>query len=197
MKVTKRQLQAQNTKEKIYQTAVELMNNKGLNNITVEEVCRQAGVSIGSFYNCFKSKNDIMNEIYQAADEYFLQSVAPNIKEGTLEQKIRKYFSCYAQYNMERGIEFMKNLYNVHNTMFIKKGRHMQLVLLELITKAQSEGEIIGDMSPEEIVDYLFIAARGIVYDWCLHDGSYDLVEFTDRYFARLIKTFCAEPKNN
>lgn len=192
MKVTKRQLQAQNTKEKIYRTAIELMNKKGLNNITVEEVCKQAGVSIGSFYNCFKSKNDIMNEIYQVADEYFLQTVAPNIKEGTFEQKVRKYFCYYAQYNIDRGIEFVKNLYNVHNTMFIKKGRHMQLILLELIAEAQSEGKIIQDITAEEIVDYLFIAARGIVYDWCLHDGSYELGEFMDRYFARLIKTFYA-----
>ena len=133
-----------------------------------------------------------MNEIYQVADEYFLQKVAPNIKEGTFEQNIRKYFCYYAQYNIDRGIEFVKNLYNVHNTMFIKKGRHMQLILLELIAEAQSAGKIIQDISAEEIVDYLFIAARGIVYDWCLHDGSYDLGEFMDGYFARLIKTFYA-----
>lgn len=32
-------------------------------------------------------------------------------------------------------------------------------------------------MSPEEICDYLFIAARGIVYDWCLHDDTSDIKE--------------------
>ncbi len=189
MKVTKRQLQAQNTKEKIYQTAVELMNKKGLNNITVEEVCKQAGVSVGSFYNCFKSKNDIMNEIYHDADEYFLHTVAPSLVEGTFEDKICKYFRDYAQYTVARGIEFVKNLYNVYNTMFIKKGRHMQLVLLAVITEAQAAEQIRIDMSAEEIVEYLFIAARGIVYDWCLHDGDYDLCEFMDRYFRRFLKT--------
>lgn len=189
MKVTKRQLQAQNTKEKIYKTAVELMNKKGLNNITVEEVCKQAGVSVGSFYNCFKSKNDIMNEIYQVADEHFLNTVAPSIKEGAFEDKLRKYFRFYAQYTIDRGLEFVKNLYNVYNTMFIKKGRHMQMVLLAVIEEAQAAGEIRCDMTAEEIVEYLFIAARGIVYDWCLHNGSYDLHEYMDCYFARLIKT--------
>ena len=188
-KVTKRQLQAQNTREKIYRTSVELMEKKGLNNITVEEICKEAGVSIGSFYNCFESKNDILNEIYKVADDYFLSVVAADMKDGSTNDKIIRYFCYYADYNVHRGLEFVKHLYNPRNTMFIKKGRHMQLILQNIIEVAQKQGEIPDDMPAEEIVEYFFIAVRGIVYDWCLHNGQYDLVEFAKNYVRRLIKT--------
>lgn len=164
------------------------MEKKGLNNITVEEICKAAGVSVGSFYNCFESKNDILNEIYTVADEYFLNVVAKDMKEGSINDRIIRYFCHYAEYNVQRGLEFVKHLYNPRNTMFIKKGRHMQLVLQEVIDEGQRSGNIPSDMTPEEIVEYLFIAIRGVVYDWCLHNGEYDLVEFTRNYVKRLVK---------
>jgi TetR/AcrR family transcriptional regulator, fatty acid metabolism regulator protein len=45
-------------------------------------------------------------------------------------------------------------------------------------------------MTPEEICDYLFIAARGIVYDWCLHDDTYDIKEAMHNYLLLLINIF-------
>lgn len=187
-KITKRQMQAQKTREKIYSISVKLMEEKGLNNITVEEICKVAGVSIGSFYNCFKSKNDILNEIYAVADDYFLDVVANKLKSDRTEDKIVEFFCYYADYVVHRGLEFSKHLYNTNNKMFIKKGRHMQTVLRGIIEEGQLQGDIKSDMLPDETVEYLFITARGIIYDWCLHEGEYDLVEFTRSYMRRMVK---------
>ncbi|MGE5630419.1 MAG: TetR/AcrR family transcriptional regulator [Caulobacteraceae bacterium] len=187
-KMTKRKMQAQQTKEKIYRTSVELMEKKGLSNITVEEICKEAGVSVGSFYNYFESKSDILNEIYDVADEYFMNVVEKEVKNDSINDRIVQFFCYYADYNVNRGLEFVMHLYHTRNTMFIKKGRYMQLVLQKIIEEGQELGEIPKDMLPEEIVEYLFIAARGIIYDWCLHKGQYDLVEFTRNYVRRLVK---------
>jgi AcrR family transcriptional regulator len=188
-KMTKRQVQAQNTRKKIYKTSVELLESKGLSNITVEEICKVAGVSVGSFYNCFKSKNDILNEIYRDADDYFLFSVAEAINTGSIDERIINFFCYYADYVTHRGIDFIKHLYNTRNTMFIKKGRHMQTVLAKVIAEGQKSGELSSHMSPEKTVEYLFIAARGIVFDWCLYEGQYDLILFTRNYFEQFIKS--------
>jgi len=47
----------------------------------------------------------------------------------------------------------------------------MQILLKEIVLEGQNKNEIISTMTPDEICDYLFIAARGIVYDWCLHNA--------------------------
>ncbi|QUH26474.1 TetR/AcrR family transcriptional regulator [Serpentinicella alkaliphila] len=188
-KLTKRQIQAINTQDKIYKTAVELIEIKGFQNITVEEICKKAGVSVGSFYNSFKSKNEILDTIFKLADDYFLNVVANNIKTGSTQEKIIKYFIYYADYNVDRGIDFVKQLYTVKNNLFATKGRSMQTVLEKIIDEGQNKGEITKDMTPEETVRFLFIAVRGIVYDWCLHNGEYDLTEAVHSYVNRLIKT--------
>jgi len=70
-KQTNRQAQAQQTKDKVYQVAIELFETKGFENITVDEICKVANVSTGTFYNVFKSKYEILDRIFELADDYF------------------------------------------------------------------------------------------------------------------------------
>lgn len=186
--LTKRQIQAQHTRNTIYSTAVDLMEKKGFQNITVEEICKIAGVSVGSFYNCFKSKSEILNEIFKQADEYF-QNIGPDeLKNGSAIDRIIRYFEIYAEYSVKRGVDFIKQLYGVRNNLFITKGRYLQALLHDIISEGQESGEIGRDMTPDEAVEYMFIAIRGVVYHWCLYDGQFDLVEYVSNYTKRLIK---------
>ena len=189
-KLTNRQIQALKTKNKIYKIAIELYGEKGYENIKIEDICKKAGVSVGSFYNYFKSKNDILIEIFKRADDYFENEVVDNLKSINSLDKIVEFFDYYANYNEIVGIDTMKQLYNFNNKLFITKGRYMQNSLQDIISKGQSKDEISKNMTVDEISKYLFIAARGIAYDWCLHDGEYDIKEFMNNYFKQLVIIF-------
>ncbi|MBU3072097.1 TetR/AcrR family transcriptional regulator [Clostridium estertheticum] len=189
-KLNNRQLQALNTKNKIYKSAIDLMDKKGYKNIKIQDICKKAGVSVGSFYNCFKSKNEILIEIYKRADEYFITEVANNIYCDNATNEIIKYFDYYAKYNVQVGIDTMKLLYNSNNKLFITKGRDMQNLLNIIIERGQEKNEISNEMSKESITEYLFIAARGVVYNWCLYDGKFDLMEAMNEYMKRVIIIF-------
>ena len=187
-RLTSRQIQAINTKNKIYEVSIDLMEKEGFENIKISDICKKAGVSVGSFYNYFQSKNDILIEIFNRADDYFKKVVSKNIKgENSLDQ-IVDFFTHYGKYNEIVGIDAMKKLYSFNNKMFISKGRYMQALLQEIITKGQEKKEIIKDMTPEEACEYLFISARGVAYDWCLHEGEYNIEEFMHTYFKRFVK---------
>lgn len=189
-KLTKRQLQAIHTKNKIYETAIELMKKKDFQYITIEEICGKAEVSVGAFYHYFVSKNDFLIEMYSRADHYFLDEVAKQLTSNDPLEKMVEYFVIYANYNVMIGISTMKQLYHANNYLFITKGRGMQIVLENMIREGQMEGKIITEMAPEEMTDYLFIAARGVIYDWCLHNGGYNLIEHMQNYMKRLVFIF-------
>ncbi len=188
-KLTKRQLQAIDTKNRIYNVAIDLMERKGFDNITIEEIAKKAGVSIGSFYHYFNSKHDVFAEIYKEGDEFFLKEVKDKLQGQSSFEKILDYFRYYADLNTSTGLDTAKQLYTANNKMFIKKGRYMQTLLQELIADGQQKGELSTKSSPEELTEFLFIAARGLVYDWCLHEGSYNLKESMVRYISRILPT--------
>ena len=188
-KLTKRQIQAQNTYKKIYDVAIELIEKQGFDNITIAEICKEANVSVGSFYNYFESKHDILNEIFKLADEYFSNTVLTNLGQGTAHNKILKFFNYYGDYNASRGVEFVKQLYTGKNNLFTTRGRPMQNVLKSIIEEGQKSGQISINMTSDEIVRLLFVTVRGIVYDWCLHDGEYDLTESINNYIKIIAPT--------
>ncbi len=175
VKITNRSKQAEKTKNKIYKHGVKLIIKHGYDNITVEQISKAAGVSVGTYYYYFKSKFELIREIYKKGDEYFLQEVAGKLKSSTCNEQIIEFFDRYATFNIYSGIDMVKNLYNSDNKMFITDGRAMQQVLLDIIDYWRTNGYFIKEQSSIEICRILFIAARGVIYNWCLYDGTLDL----------------------
>ncbi len=189
-KLTNRQIQAINTKNKIYNAAVELLENNGYQNIRIEDICKQAGVSVGSFYTHFNSKNDILVEIFKKADDYFREEVSKSLGDKSVFDKIIDYFDFYAKYDESLGIDMAKQLYTFDNKMFITEGRYMQGLLNEIIIDAQKNGYLPLDIAAAEITKQLFVVARGVVYDWCLHDGEYNVREAMKNFIKRMLSTY-------
>lgn len=189
-RLTQRKIQAQKTKKTIYNAAMQLMNKKGFGNTTIAEISKKAKVSVGTFYLYYKTKEDIFFELYDKADIYFKNDVANQLTGKNIMDQILTFFSYYADYNQDQGVDAISQLYNTKNKLFIAKGRYMHVLLKKIIEQGQAGHNLITEMPPQEIADYLFIMARGIIYDWCLHDGDYDLKEAMIVHLTRLIPIF-------
>jgi TetR/AcrR family fatty acid metabolism transcriptional regulator len=187
--LTKRQEQALETKNRIYTAAIDLMDRKGFENITIAEISEKAGVSVGAFYHYFESKNDILAEIFHQADEYFSAQVAPGLKEKRIPEQIVEYFDHYARFNVASGVEMTQQLFNPKIKFFIQEGRPMLTILQDMIRVGQENGEIRADAEPEELTRFLFVVARGVVFEWSLYDGSYDLEARMHKYIESLVST--------
>jgi AcrR family transcriptional regulator len=174
-KMTNRAKQAEATKNKIYECGVKLIRKHGFDKVTVEEIAKQAGVSVGTYYYYFESKSNLFSEIFKRADNYFLEEVEGKLKSQDYKGMIIEFFEKYADFNYIDGIEMVKKLYTSDNKMFITKGRSMQNVLQKIIEQGQENSEITKSESSDEITRILFMVARGVVYEWCIYDGKMDL----------------------
>lgn len=188
--LTKRQQQAQKTRQHIYDIGLMLMQKNGYHATTVSQISKAANVSVGAFYHHFRSKEDILSQIYENADEYFLQEVKARIQAYKVPEQVVEFFQYYADYNVRVGIDTMKVLYHADNIGFLKKNRGMQQVLQSLLAEGQARNEVISGQTAEEISDFLFMSARGVVFNWCMLDGRNDLVRDMKAYMQRLVTLF-------
>ena len=171
---------AQRTRQSLIDASMSLMKDHGYYGTTIRGICKKAGVSVGTFYTYFPSKQDVFTDIFSAADDLFVNIVAKAIKGKTTCDKIVDYFRYYAKLNLDRGIEAMKVIYNSENTWFTRK-RPMHGVLTDLIIEGQKTGELVSDTDPEEMNFFLYTMARGCCYNWCIRDGHYNLeAQMTD-----------------
>jgi hypothetical protein len=110
----------------------------------------------------------------------------------TIAEKIVEYFDHYAKFNVSSGVELTQQLFNPKIKFFLKKDRPMLTFLVDLIQEGQERKEIRADEDSEELSRFLFVMARGVVFEWSLYDGTYDLEATMHKYIETLVSTLRA-----
>ncbi len=189
-----RKIQATLTKNKIFETASDLMEEKGYNNVTIREICEKAGVAKGTFYHYFSAKEDIIIETYKRIDKYYEDIIEKGFKFNDTFQKILEVISHKAVYVQKCNIDKVKEVYKaqmeVGNNFFVSKERASYKILYDIIRQAQENNEIITNKTADEITTFILISVRGIIYDWCVNNGTYDLVSYVNEYMKETIQIF-------
>jgi AcrR family transcriptional regulator len=191
--LTSRDLQAMETRRKIFNTAAQLITEKGFDNVTVEEICKQSGVAKGLFYHYFNSKADIVIETYMDVDNKFSAEVMA-LPATTPYDRVIYAVSFQARYAKAKGLEFVKQIYkhqlDTGTSFFISEDRAFFRLIRDAIREGQQKNQLRSDFSAEVLTRLVLSISRGITYDWCLHDGDYDIEEVMRRSFLMLLPSF-------
>ena len=62
------------TKERIFSAALDLFSQKGVDAVSIRDIARRVGISAAAFYNHFRSKNELLQAVY---DYYRTALVGP------------------------------------------------------------------------------------------------------------------------
>lgn len=179
-----RRLQASQTKDKIFAAATELFNEIGFDKVTIRDICKRADVALGTFYLHFKSKHEILYEIYHKADDVFEYNQISEKKDLNAFEKIialiRLQLSVASIFHLKS--DSIKQLYvyqlESDNNYFLSEDRKFYKQLHIIVADAQSQGKIREDISNHDICWRILRFSRGLIFDWCLHNCDYDIVEF-------------------
>lgn len=193
---TSRDLKARETRLKIYDAAWMLIGEDGFEKVSVDRICAQAGVSKGSFYHHFKSKGDLIIEGYALCDEYFDEKVARKFVAETAPDRIVEFVIHQMLYAVDTGIDLIRQVYKTQiefgTRFFVSAERSLPKILRALVTEGQASGELRADMEADYIVAFILRFSRGTIYDWCLREGTYDLVAVATESCTHLVEIFKA-----
>lgn len=190
--LTPRQKQAQQTKKKIQETALDLFSKKGFDRVTVDEIVKKSGISKGSFYVYFPSKYDVFLEKFKEIDDFYADFFQTLSADLSFQEKIL----CLVESQMvylrdELGKDLMRTVYmsgliQAENNFFTNTDRKLYKIIQSLVLEAQKNGEITGELTSNEITMLITRCMRGTLYDWQLFVENYDLVE-ESRKFTKAI----------
>ncbi|MCM1989479.1 TetR/AcrR family transcriptional regulator [Oceanirhabdus seepicola] len=181
--LTNRQKQAIETKNKIFNVTIDLFNEIDFNEVTIRKICKEANVSIGTFYLYFKSKQEILYEIYKKADEIFKKTDIVSRKDLNSFEKIIELIKI--QMNTYETFHFNTNLvkelyiYQLHseNNYFLSEERDFFLQLNLVVEEGQNNQEIRNDLLSKDITWKILKFSRGMIFDWLIHHGNYNYIE--------------------
>lgn len=192
---TNREIQAAKTRDKLYETALKLINQKGFENVSVEDITQTAGVAKGTFYHHFDSKENLLYYTYVYLDSYY---------DRALEQAKKKdsFLSAYTEFVIESYKRFeglgrnlvralCMNLFTEENRKaMLSKDRALYSSIEYLMSVGKEEGVIDKDLNFKEFSDVYITMLIGIETYWSLSEGSESLSDYAQNCLGRLLNGF-------
>lgn len=182
-KLTQRKQQALDTRRKIFNTALNLIKEKGFDKVSVDDICVACGVSKGAFYHHFKSKLDIMSESESLIND-MLENIQIHESDGSIKEKLLILMGSILDVVEKSGVEVTRQLTVVttgghyiqqenRNTFAIHTRKLIQQILAEAVEKGELSPETNKEASTEIIMTFL----SGMIADWCIFNGAYSISE--------------------
>lgn len=176
--LSKQQQKSRETKARIFHAAKTILQQKGYEQLSIKNICDEAGVSNGSFYHHFKTKDDLLS--YYIEEQPSINPDLLEAPESWEEAKIAiiHVYLNYASYCRELGVEFMANYYTPKNQALnptIRTERPYPIVTVENYLKnAVNAGVLTLKLPLEQILTDIRMLVIGNVFEWCLHNGDTD-----------------------
>ena len=191
-KLTSRDIQARQTREKLLRTAMELIAEEGYRNVTISRICKECGVSVGTFYQYFSAKRDIIVLMDREHNEYLGSACEIDSAKSAGELYLH-FVEKYMERIEGSGFVLSKSLMLgqlEHNVGDDEAGVHLQR---EFLGKVLAYGRETGEFSPnamsdEEFFELFSVTINGILVTWFLNHDSIDLKPYGYKHLGRLLE---------
>jgi AcrR family transcriptional regulator len=152
-------------REQLIQTGEALFVKHGMRRVTVEEICRKAGVSKPTFYKYFENKAALARRI----DEVWIEEALERIDgiedaEVSFPEKMKQILAVKQELSARPGPEFLEDLIGLEIDLSHALRRVMRFLVL-----GQQRGEIRADVRPELLMA-AFDVLNGMQYDARIRD---------------------------
>lgn len=176
--LSKQQRKSKETKAKIFRAAKHILQKHGYEALSIKNICEEAGVSNGSFYHHFKTKDDLLSYYIEEQPNINPDLLDVPANAGEVKSAIVYVYLNYVHYAQELGVEFMSNYYTPKNQSLnplIRTERPYPIVTVHnYLQKCIDAGIITPNQDIEDITTDIRMIVIGNVFEWCLKDGDAD-----------------------
>ena len=177
----------------VLEKVMDLLKVKSFDEITIQDICQTADISVGSFYHYFEQKSDLLTGLMGLIDIFMVDRVFPQLSGKSAYDNLRVLSRGFAAYIDESGIEVSKLISKSDPTDYSldNERRPLHEKIVEIISTGQQSGEFRNELNSENIADLLLIAMIAVAVDWSRREGRYSIrdrmEEFTDFFFPAIL----------
>lgn len=172
------------TKYVIQDAARELFRESGYDNVTIEDICANAGITKSTFYYHFSSKSDLLTDFFKGAGREDTDVMARIVAEDDYWEQLWLCLEQAPKMIMNTGKNLISQLLmhslQSETRIFNYQNRPNAVALhCSIIKRGQSVGRFMNPNPPEEIYEAISQILYGTLYEWCVSkNDEYD----TERY---------------
>lgn len=153
-----------NKKEAIFKATIKLVSKKGFHSMPMSLIANEAGVAAGTIYLYFKSKEELLNELYLKIKKEYSDSLMKGYnKEMPIRDSFELIWRNTLNFQLNRSLEF-SYMEQFKNSPFIYKVTVNEGIKIFKPAKAiikRGRKEKVIKKIPANIINMLFFAPLG------------------------------------
>ena len=174
-------------KEKLARTGIRMFREQGYDNVGVRDICRELGVTTGSFYHHFKNKDEILMFMVGQGRQRILPYLEPAEGESPSQRLISLFEDAMCGTFLEEGPQLCaQRMFRQH--LPSNRSHALERAVQTLADQAIKAGELGSALSAAEIARTLILEMRGVEYDWCMLHPDSDLRATMRRQIGLLLE---------
>lgn len=174
------------TKEKILKSAELLFKEHGFENTSVESIVKRAGLSKGTFYVHFNSKDEIIAHFINAVISKIdmdLDSIVNSVKDDTsvtttllkILEKVSFNKVDELGYLLNKNAAMIQINKTLNHDLLINYNKALYRAVFKLITLGIERGEFNTTYSADAIASDFVTTIRGFIFEWIANYPNMDL----------------------
>lgn len=176
--------------QQIYSIAKTMFMRHGFKRVSIEEICREAGVSKMTFYKFFANKFDLLKFILEKITSETLAEYRDILKQNIpYAEKVTQMIQMKLKYTDEISQEFFNDLYKNAEPELVEfwqqKMQEIMRLVLEDLKAAQLQGDVRAEIKPQFILYFLNHLFEMVKDDRLLqlYDSPQALINELTRFF--------------
>lgn len=169
-----------NLVEALVAAAIAIIEEKGVDNLSVREVAKRAGVSVGAPFRHFESKTALLTAVAEQAIERLTLAVTAelsNTDDSDPVQALHAIGRAYLSWVLENPTHFQvvssRSLINFSGSpKLVEQNENIRLLMIDLIARGQQDGHLSHKVKPEDLLFCLRAMGYGIARMWA--DGHFE-----------------------
>ncbi|HHZ03090.1 MAG TPA: TetR/AcrR family transcriptional regulator [Tissierellia bacterium] len=178
-------------KKIIVDVIVKLMDEEGMKNVTIKDICDHANISVGAFYHYFRSKDSVTDEMYELMDEYFLYNKDSIASHPTTNEDIIDFVTHFGSYIEQWG--YYANLLIIRTSIensvkkIPEKQRKIYDVLREIVLLGIEEKNFSPPIDIDDFISTVFVTIRAYLFEWVKKGSDYQVKENMVRHIKWIL----------
>ena len=191
--------QGAETKKLLFESADKLFRQCEFKDVTVETITRMAGVTKGTFYVHFESKDALYVQLFSTYVERldtqygaFLDTLRPEMSSSeTVLAFVEEIIDLMIT---QIGYDSLKTVYQLQLASTINMEsvtgfeRRIYPFFQEVLERGIQQGEFNTALSLDALSRHFVMAIRGLTYEWCIRYPDFDFKQEASAHFRLLLE---------